>query len=211
MWGGVLGGRPPCVTPHPSPPHAAGSNPCSVNNGDCSQLCLPTSETSRSCMCTAGYSLKSGQQSCEGECRCAPRVWGSTGAQRRVDGAMGSGVVVVVVALWPPRSLRSPSPAAVNGLSRLLPNLCPVCHRHPWRKDSPPPWCSVPAPLKGCLCARCSVLLAGVTAPSGSGQGWNNNTALAAAQRSVPALSWRWGGGGGCVCLSRAHNGVGAP
>ncbi|NXK69843.1 LRP1 protein, partial [Sylvietta virens] len=44
----------------------AGTNPCSQNNGDCSQLCLPTSETSRSCMCTAGYSLKSGQQSCEG-------------------------------------------------------------------------------------------------------------------------------------------------
>uniref|UniRef100_A0A8C8ANT8 LDL receptor related protein 1 n=1 Tax=Otus sunia TaxID=257818 RepID=A0A8C8ANT8_9STRI len=44
----------------------AGTNPCSLNNGDCSQLCLPTSETSRACMCTAGYSLKSGQQSCEG-------------------------------------------------------------------------------------------------------------------------------------------------
>uniref|UniRef100_A0A8C5IGC5 EGF-like domain-containing protein n=1 Tax=Junco hyemalis TaxID=40217 RepID=A0A8C5IGC5_JUNHY len=43
----------------------AGTNPCSQNNGDCSQLCLPTSESSRSCMCTAGYSLKSGQQSCE--------------------------------------------------------------------------------------------------------------------------------------------------
>uniref|UniRef100_A0A674JJU7 LDL receptor related protein 1 n=1 Tax=Terrapene triunguis TaxID=2587831 RepID=A0A674JJU7_9SAUR len=43
-----------------------GTNPCSVNNGDCSQLCLPTSPTTRSCMCTAGYSLKSGQQSCEG-------------------------------------------------------------------------------------------------------------------------------------------------
>uniref|UniRef100_A0A7M4FXS6 LDL receptor related protein 1 n=1 Tax=Crocodylus porosus TaxID=8502 RepID=A0A7M4FXS6_CROPO len=42
------------------------TNPCSVNNGDCSQLCLPTSETTRACMCTAGYSLKSGQQSCEG-------------------------------------------------------------------------------------------------------------------------------------------------
>uniref|UniRef100_A0A8C5IDS3 EGF-like domain-containing protein n=1 Tax=Junco hyemalis TaxID=40217 RepID=A0A8C5IDS3_JUNHY len=44
----------------------SGTNPCSQNNGDCSQLCLPTSESSRSCMCTAGYSLKSGQQSCEG-------------------------------------------------------------------------------------------------------------------------------------------------
>ncbi|CAO2582032.1 Prolow-density lipoprotein receptor-related protein 1 [Lemmus lemmus] len=43
-----------------------GTNPCSVNNGDCSQLCLPTSETTRSCMCTAGYSLRSGQQACEG-------------------------------------------------------------------------------------------------------------------------------------------------
>uniref|UniRef100_A0A452GR76 EGF-like domain-containing protein n=1 Tax=Gopherus agassizii TaxID=38772 RepID=A0A452GR76_9SAUR len=43
-----------------------GTNPCSVNNGDCSQLCLPTSPTTRSCMCTAGYSLRSGQQSCEG-------------------------------------------------------------------------------------------------------------------------------------------------
>ncbi|XP_067287513.1 low-density lipoprotein receptor-related protein 1 isoform X2 [Pseudorasbora parva] len=43
-----------------------GSNMCSNNNGDCSQLCLPTSPSSRSCMCTAGYSLRSGQQSCEG-------------------------------------------------------------------------------------------------------------------------------------------------
>eukprot|EP00079_Xenopus_tropicalis_P012610 XP_002939758.2 PREDICTED: prolow-density lipoprotein receptor-related protein 1 [Xenopus tropicalis] len=43
-----------------------GTNNCSVNNGDCSQLCLPTSETTRSCMCTAGYSLKSGQKTCEG-------------------------------------------------------------------------------------------------------------------------------------------------
>ncbi|TKC46861.1 hypothetical protein EI555_015271 [Monodon monoceros] len=43
-----------------------GTNPCSVNNGDCSQLCLPTSESTRSCMCTAGYSLRSGQQACEG-------------------------------------------------------------------------------------------------------------------------------------------------
>uniref|UniRef100_A0A3Q2CY79 Low density lipoprotein receptor-related protein 1Ab n=1 Tax=Cyprinodon variegatus TaxID=28743 RepID=A0A3Q2CY79_CYPVA len=44
----------------------AGINLCSNNNGDCSQLCLPTSPTTRSCMCTAGYSLKTGQQSCEG-------------------------------------------------------------------------------------------------------------------------------------------------
>uniref|UniRef100_A0A672ML35 LDL receptor related protein 1 n=1 Tax=Sinocyclocheilus grahami TaxID=75366 RepID=A0A672ML35_SINGR len=43
-----------------------GSNMCSNNNGDCSQLCLPTSPTSHSCMCTAGYSLRTGQQSCEG-------------------------------------------------------------------------------------------------------------------------------------------------
>ncbi|XP_049327868.1 low-density lipoprotein receptor-related protein 1 isoform X3 [Astyanax mexicanus] len=43
-----------------------GANLCSKNNGDCSQLCLPTSPTTRSCMCTAGYSLRSGQQSCEG-------------------------------------------------------------------------------------------------------------------------------------------------
>uniref|UniRef100_A0AAX7SPU8 EGF-like domain-containing protein n=1 Tax=Astatotilapia calliptera TaxID=8154 RepID=A0AAX7SPU8_ASTCA len=44
----------------------AGVNLCSNNNGDCSQLCLPTSPTTRACMCTAGYSLKTGQQSCEG-------------------------------------------------------------------------------------------------------------------------------------------------
>ncbi|KAF3856478.1 hypothetical protein F7725_017201 [Dissostichus mawsoni] len=43
-----------------------GSNLCSKNNGDCSQLCLPTSPTTRACMCTAGYSLRTGQQSCEG-------------------------------------------------------------------------------------------------------------------------------------------------
>ncbi|XP_053083242.1 low-density lipoprotein receptor-related protein 1 isoform X3 [Pangasianodon hypophthalmus] len=43
-----------------------GSNLCSNYNGDCSQLCLPTSPTTRACMCTAGYSLKSEQQSCEG-------------------------------------------------------------------------------------------------------------------------------------------------
>uniref|UniRef100_UPI00398F174B low-density lipoprotein receptor-related protein 1-like n=1 Tax=Pristiophorus japonicus TaxID=55135 RepID=UPI00398F174B len=43
-----------------------GKNPCSDSNGDCSQLCLPTSESSRACLCTAGYSLKSGEQSCEG-------------------------------------------------------------------------------------------------------------------------------------------------
>uniref|UniRef100_A0A8D0DF55 LDL receptor related protein 1 n=1 Tax=Sander lucioperca TaxID=283035 RepID=A0A8D0DF55_SANLU len=43
-----------------------GTNLCSNNNGDCSQLCLPTSQTTRACMCTAGYSLRTGQQSCEG-------------------------------------------------------------------------------------------------------------------------------------------------
>ncbi|XP_076861463.1 low-density lipoprotein receptor-related protein 1-like isoform X3 [Brachyhypopomus gauderio] len=43
-----------------------GSNMCSKNNGDCSQLCLPTSPTTHACMCTAGYSLRMGQQSCEG-------------------------------------------------------------------------------------------------------------------------------------------------
>lgn len=52
--------------PSPSLEHE-GTNPCSVNNGDCSQLCLPTSESTRSCMCTAGYSLRSGQQACEGQ------------------------------------------------------------------------------------------------------------------------------------------------
>ncbi|XP_062895316.1 low-density lipoprotein receptor-related protein 1-like [Mobula hypostoma] len=43
-----------------------GRNPCSEKNGDCSQLCLPNSPTTRSCMCTAGYSLRSGERSCEG-------------------------------------------------------------------------------------------------------------------------------------------------
>uniref|UniRef100_A0A8C1L2N1 Low density lipoprotein receptor-related protein 1Ab n=1 Tax=Cyprinus carpio TaxID=7962 RepID=A0A8C1L2N1_CYPCA len=46
--------------------HQLGTNLCSKNNGDCSQLCLPTSPATRACMCTAGYSLKTGQQSCEG-------------------------------------------------------------------------------------------------------------------------------------------------
>ncbi|XP_016139265.1 low-density lipoprotein receptor-related protein 1-like [Sinocyclocheilus grahami] len=46
--------------------HQLGTNLCSKNNGDCSQLCLPTSPTTRACMCTAGYSLRTGQQSCEG-------------------------------------------------------------------------------------------------------------------------------------------------
>uniref|UniRef100_A0AAZ3P2N0 EGF-like domain-containing protein n=1 Tax=Oncorhynchus tshawytscha TaxID=74940 RepID=A0AAZ3P2N0_ONCTS len=43
-----------------------GINLCSNKNGDCSQLCLPTSPSTRACMCTAGYSLQMGQQSCEG-------------------------------------------------------------------------------------------------------------------------------------------------
>lgn len=56
----------PPISAPPTPEHE-GTNPCSVNNGDCSQLCLPTSESTRSCMCTAGYSLRSGQQACEGQ------------------------------------------------------------------------------------------------------------------------------------------------
>ncbi|XP_078803799.1 low-density lipoprotein receptor-related protein 1 isoform X7 [Oryzias latipes] len=43
-----------------------GTNLCSNNNGDCSQLCLPTSKSTRACMCTAGYSLRREKQSCEG-------------------------------------------------------------------------------------------------------------------------------------------------
>uniref|UniRef100_A0A3Q2C7L2 EGF-like domain-containing protein n=1 Tax=Cyprinodon variegatus TaxID=28743 RepID=A0A3Q2C7L2_CYPVA len=50
---------------HPSR-QPQGTNLCSKNNGDCSQLCLPTSPTTRACMCTAGYSLRTGEQSCEG-------------------------------------------------------------------------------------------------------------------------------------------------
>lgn len=74
QWGGDLWGYRPLLAPLSLllPPSAASTNPCSVNNGDCSQLCLPTSETTRACMCTAGYSLKSGQQSCEGESPPAP-------------------------------------------------------------------------------------------------------------------------------------------
>uniref|UniRef100_A0A674BVJ8 LDL receptor related protein 1 n=1 Tax=Salmo trutta TaxID=8032 RepID=A0A674BVJ8_SALTR len=45
---------------------STGINLCSNKNGDCSQLCLPTSPSTRACMCTAGYSLQSGRQSCEG-------------------------------------------------------------------------------------------------------------------------------------------------
>eukprot|EP00066_Takifugu_rubripes_P020818 XP_011610084.1 PREDICTED: low-density lipoprotein receptor-related protein 1B [Takifugu rubripes] len=43
-----------------------GRNPCQVNNGGCSQLCLPTSENTRSCSCTVGYNLRSDRVSCEG-------------------------------------------------------------------------------------------------------------------------------------------------
>ncbi|MEQ2215394.1 hypothetical protein XENOCAPTIV_000564, partial [Xenoophorus captivus] len=39
---------------------------CDKKDGGNWKLCLPTSQTTRSCMCTAGYSLKTGQQSCEG-------------------------------------------------------------------------------------------------------------------------------------------------
>lgn len=44
----------------------SGRNPCQVNNGGCSQLCLPTSENTRSCSCTVGYNLRSDRVSCEG-------------------------------------------------------------------------------------------------------------------------------------------------
>ncbi|XP_076159537.1 low-density lipoprotein receptor-related protein 1B-like [Alosa pseudoharengus] len=43
-----------------------GRNPCQVKNGGCSQLCFPTSETSRTCACTMGYNLKNDRVSCEG-------------------------------------------------------------------------------------------------------------------------------------------------
>ncbi|XP_078716677.1 prolow-density lipoprotein receptor-related protein 1-like isoform X3 [Lampetra fluviatilis] len=42
-----------------------GTNPCSVNNGNCAQLCLPSSETVRTCRCTAGYNLQADQRNCE--------------------------------------------------------------------------------------------------------------------------------------------------
>ena len=35
----------------------SGSNACSQLNGNCSQLCLPTSPTTRTCNCTAGFLL----------------------------------------------------------------------------------------------------------------------------------------------------------
>uniref|UniRef100_A0A8C5NES4 EGF-like domain-containing protein n=1 Tax=Gouania willdenowi TaxID=441366 RepID=A0A8C5NES4_GOUWI len=43
-----------------------GQNPCQLNNGGCSQLCFPTSESTRSCFCTVGYNLRSDRSSCEG-------------------------------------------------------------------------------------------------------------------------------------------------
>nr|XP_033800021.1 low-density lipoprotein receptor-related protein 1B [Geotrypetes seraphini] len=43
-----------------------GSNSCQLNNGGCSQLCLPTSETTRTCRCTVGYNLKKNHMSCQG-------------------------------------------------------------------------------------------------------------------------------------------------
>lgn len=44
----------------------SGRNPCQANNGGCAQLCLPTSENSRSCACTVGYNLRADRMSCEG-------------------------------------------------------------------------------------------------------------------------------------------------
>ncbi|CAB1328019.1 unnamed protein product, partial [Coregonus sp. 'balchen'] len=43
-----------------------GRNLCQVNNGGCSQLCFPTSESTRSCSCAVGYNLHSDRMSCEG-------------------------------------------------------------------------------------------------------------------------------------------------
>uniref|UniRef100_H2ZVH0 EGF-like domain-containing protein n=1 Tax=Latimeria chalumnae TaxID=7897 RepID=H2ZVH0_LATCH len=42
------------------------SNLCHVNNGGCAQLCLPSSEKSRTCMCTVGYNLRKDRMSCQG-------------------------------------------------------------------------------------------------------------------------------------------------
>lgn len=44
----------------------SGRNACQLNNGGCSQLCLPTSENTRTCACTIGYNLRSDRLSCEG-------------------------------------------------------------------------------------------------------------------------------------------------
>ncbi|XP_048808618.1 low-density lipoprotein receptor-related protein 1B isoform X3 [Lagopus muta] len=43
-----------------------GSNSCQFNNGGCSQLCLPTSETTRTCVCTVGYNLQKNRMACKG-------------------------------------------------------------------------------------------------------------------------------------------------
>uniref|UniRef100_A0A4W5QCD1 EGF-like domain-containing protein n=1 Tax=Hucho hucho TaxID=62062 RepID=A0A4W5QCD1_9TELE len=43
-----------------------GRNLCQDNNGGCSQLCFPTSESTRSCSCAVGYNLHSDRMSCEG-------------------------------------------------------------------------------------------------------------------------------------------------
>uniref|UniRef100_A0A8C8LYL0 EGF-like domain-containing protein n=1 Tax=Oncorhynchus tshawytscha TaxID=74940 RepID=A0A8C8LYL0_ONCTS len=43
-----------------------GRNLCQDNNGGCSQLCFPTSESTRSCSCAMGYNLHSDRMSCEG-------------------------------------------------------------------------------------------------------------------------------------------------
>ncbi|XP_035376859.1 low-density lipoprotein receptor-related protein 1B [Electrophorus electricus] len=43
-----------------------GENPCAVNNGGCSQLCLPTSENSHTCTCTTGYRLRPDRATCQG-------------------------------------------------------------------------------------------------------------------------------------------------
>ncbi|XP_061081754.1 low-density lipoprotein receptor-related protein 1B-like [Conger conger] len=43
-----------------------GRNLCQLSNGGCAQLCLPTSEKSRSCSCTVGYHLRNDRTSCEG-------------------------------------------------------------------------------------------------------------------------------------------------
>ncbi|RXN00434.1 Low-density lipoprotein receptor-related protein 1B [Acipenser ruthenus] len=43
-----------------------GRNPCQLNNGGCSQLCLPTSANTRTCSCTVGYDLRNDRMSCEG-------------------------------------------------------------------------------------------------------------------------------------------------
>ncbi|KAF5890991.1 low-density lipoprotein receptor-related protein 1B-like, partial [Clarias magur] len=43
-----------------------GKNVCVLNNGGCSQLCLPTSEHTRTCSCTTGYSLTADRSTCRG-------------------------------------------------------------------------------------------------------------------------------------------------